>query len=852
MSGTRFSIEVQPILPKRLSRLNELANDLFYSWERQVRGLLMRLDAKLWTASGHNPKVFLRRISQQRLNEAVQDRIFIQDFNRLMSTYDTYIAEKLDADLQSYISQDDDLIAYFCAEYGFYESLPIYSGGLGILAGDHCKAASDMGLPFIGIGMLYRQGYFNQTIDSHGRQVAHYTPTNFNDLPVSPALDVEGREIHVSVDMPGRTVRIKVWKAKAGRISLYLLDTDLPENSDHDRAITYQLYGGDINTRMQQEIVLGIGGVRALNALGLKPTAWHINEGHSAFQILERARRHMEQGHTFASALEIVASGTVFTTHTPVPAGHDIFEQALINEYFRDYIKDLDLTPEEFIRLGSTHQNPSKFNMTILALKGSRAHNGVSRIHGEVASRMERDLWPDIPPEENPIRHVTNGVHLPTFLAKEWSALFDMTFGGGWRNELRNHDFWERIEEIPDHTYWSLRQTLKSNLLDDVRKRITLQATRNEVSQAQVERISRHLRPEESDILILGFARRFATYKRATLLLRDPDRLERLLNNTKRPVLLLFAGKAHPNDVPGQQFIKSIHDLSQQPRFLGKIILLEGYDLALSRKLVSGVDVWINTPEYPMEASGTSGQKAGMNGVINLSILDGWWGEGYNGANGWAISPHSGDFEPTQRDALEAQELMDILEFQAIPSYYDRNGHGYSDSWVKRSKASMKSIIPDFNSQRMVQDYLRDFYSPAIRHHKRILENDCEPAKVLSHWKSIVRAKWPEVKMLRLERPSTVLQSGASLKLQVSARLADLRPQDVVVECLVGVETEGSDFKCIETLPFVYAETNGDGTSLFELSFTPKLPGLQHYKVRIYPYHHLLAHRFEMGLMQWL
>ncbi len=748
MVGTRFSIEVQPKLPARLSRLQDLAEDLLYSWDRQVRGLFFRLDRPLWESSGHNPKLFLRRVSQQRLEEAAEDRVFLEDYNRALSSFDSYHQATLRPGIEEYLDPEKDLVAYFCAEFGLHESLPIYSGGLGILAGDHCKAASDLGIPFIGVGMMYRQGYFNQTIDGHGNQIAHYTPTNFANLAIAPATLDNGQNVHVFVDMPGRRVMLKVWKAQAGHITLYLLDSDLPENQDADRAITYQLYGGDITTRIQQEIVLGIGGVRAIRALGLKPTVWHINEGHAAFQVLERCREWVRKSNmTFASALELVAAGTVFTTHTPVAAGHDIFDHNLISAYFADYIPELGISTEEFLQLGASPSNQNGFNQTALALRASRFHNGVSRIHGQVASQMESYIWPQIPHRENPIRHVTNGVHVPTFLARDWMNLYDMRFGREWRNELINDAYWERIDHIPDHSFWSLRQSLKAELLEDVRQRVTLQYRRNGYSDVLIDRMTQYLSPHETDILTIGFARRFATYKRATLMFSDPKRLERLLNDIGRPVLFMFAGKAHPNDLPGQHFIQVIHEFSRRPEFIGRIIIIEGYDMALARKLVTGVDVWLNTPEYPMEASGTSGQKAGLNGVINLSVLDGWWGEGYNGENGWAIAPHGQQYDAAYRDHEESTELLDIIERQVIPLYYQRNGHGYSEGWVRMSKASIKSILPQFNSQRMVMDYIRDFYSAANKQCKKLAADQYGGARELAEWKALVRRIWPRVSL---------------------------------------------------------------------------------------------------------
>ena len=852
MPGTRFSLEVQPQIPEKLNRLTELANDLLYSWERSVRALFFRLDPALWESCGHNPKVFLRRISQQRLDEAAEDRIYNEAYNRALSAYDSYLAETQRKSIDKYLNPKKDLVAYFCAEFGLHESLPIYSGGLGILAGDHCKAASDLSIPFVAVGMLYRQGYFTQTIDEHGNQVAHYTTTDFDKLPLRSACNQDSCELRVKVEFPGRDVSLKIWEARAGHIKLFLLDSDLPENEEADRAITYQLYGGDINTRIQQEIVLGIGGVRALRLLGLQPTAWHINEGHAAFQVLERCRELVAEGLDFGSALEQVAAATVFTTHTPVPAGHDIFDHSLVSSYFSDYAESLGVPMSEFLALGTNPASEGRFNQTILALRGSRFHNGVSRIHGHVASRMESYVWPQIPINENPIRHVTNGVHVQTFLAYEWSNMYDMRFGLEWRNELLNDEYWERIDEIPDHSFWSQRQSLKSELLAAVRRRVVLQSRRNRCGEALIDRITRFLSPHEADILTIGFARRFATYKRATLLFSDPERLARLLNDPQRPVLLVFAGKAHPSDQPGQQLIRVIHDFSRRPEFVGKILLLEGYDLSLGRKLVSGVDVWLNNPEYPMEASGTSGQKAGINGVINLSVLDGWWGEGYNGENGWAITPHDRHYDAGFRNQEEANELLDILEHQVIPLYYNRNGHGFSEGWVRMSKASMKSTLPQFNSQRMVMDYIRGFYGPAAEQGRVLSRNRFKGARDLAAWKGKIRKLWSTVALRRVDEATQAITAGNRITLQVAAQLGDLSPDDVRLECVIGTEDEHHEFQASDYLGFIANGKLDSGETLFELDMEPPLPGLQLYQIRMYPYNPLLSHRFETGCMIWL
>jgi len=852
MAGTRYTIEVQPKIPEALNRLDELANNLLYSWDRQVRGLFFRMDRELWESTGHNPKMFLRRIDQRKLEQAADDPVYMQEYAKVISTYDTYLKTRAKLKAVKSINTEQDLISYSCAEFGLHESLPIYSGGLGILAGDHCKAASDIGLPFAAVGMLYRQGYFTQQIDAHGNQIAQYNPSRFSDLPVKPATGANGECVEVSIEVPGRVIRLQVWTARVGHITLLLLDSDLEKNSEEDRRITYQLYGGDITNRLLQEMVLGIGGIRAKRAMGLKPTVFHINEGHAAFQVLERCRELVKEGLDFYSALEAVASNTVFTTHTPVPAGHDIFDHRLIEFYFSQYVTELKISMSEFLALGASPVNDHGFNMTALALRGSRFHNGVSRIHGGVASEMERYIWPQIEPGENPIRYVTNGVHVPTFLANEWVNIFDLQFGGGWRNELLNPDYWKQIWDIPNHSFWSVLQSLKAKMLETVLQRSIQQHRRNGFSESQIRRLTRFIKPRKTDVLTIGFARRFATYKRATLIFADPQRLARMLNDKDRPMVLIFAGKAHPSDHPGQEFIRQIHRYSRDPLFEGRIILLEDYDMSLARKLVTGVDVWLNNPTYPLEASGTSGQKAGINGVLNLSVLDGWWDEGYNGENGWAITPHGSQFTPDFRDREESNELLDVLENQVIPLYYQRDGQGFSASWIDKSKHAMASLIPAFNAQRMVMDYVEGFYGPAIAHGRLLCANHHEPARQLAEWKRRVRAAWPKVSIRRLDTPLNHIYRDENFEVKVAVNLDGLDPSDVVIDCLVGRQEKDAAFERHSCFQLQFVERDANGESIFSLAVTLTEPGKQCYMLRAYPYHQLLGQRFETGCMIWL
>lgn len=851
MPGTRFSVEVRPRIPERLERLKELAGDLFYSWDREVRGLFWRIDPDLWETCHHNPTLFLRRVAQDKLEDAARDRVFREAYNRVLSAYDTYQQEGMAPAVDGSLSPDD-LIAYFCFEFGLHESFPIYSGGLGILAGDHCKAASDLGLPFVAVGLLYRQGYFIQTIDTHGNQIAHYTPASYHDLPLTYAQDKDGNKLRVHVDIQGRKVAMRVWIAKAGRIRLVLLDTDVPENSEADRAITYQLYGGDRHVRIQQEIVLGIGGVRALRALGLNPTVWHINEGHAAFSILERARECVAEGLDFEGALEFAASNTVFTTHTPVPAGHDVFDHGHMLAYFGDYLKALKIPRERFLQLGASPIDPHGFNQTALAIRGSRFRNGVSRIHGGVAARMESYAWPQIPPDENPMGYITNGVHVPTFLAREWANLFDMRIGGGWRSELLNERFWERIDEIPDHSFWSVRQLLKTELLQDVCRRAERQHRANGASDAEIERILARVRNTEADMLVIGFARRFATYKRAAIFFSDAARLARLLNDPDRPAVLLFAGKAHPHDKPGQNLIKTIYEFSRRPEFEGRVLLLEGYDHALARKMVTGCDIWVNMPEYPLEASGTSGEKAGINGVLNLSVLDGWWGEGFDGENGWAINPHGPQFDRDYRDREEGKELLDILEHRAIPLFFKRDGRDFPTGWVAKAKRSMKTLIPRFNSQRMVMDYVTRFYGAARRQRMVFAANGYARAREVANWRTRIAERWPGVRLRRLDAVPEHIAAGESLPIRVAVALNGLSPDDVLMECIVRPDGHETEAQSAAVYLFAGGETLETGEIVFALDMVPRLPGLQHYQVRLFPFHPALSHRYESGYMMWL
>ena len=851
MAGTRYPLEVRPVIPQNLRRLEDLASNLFYSWDRRTRALFRRIDTFQWEQCEHNPTVFLRRVPQARFDALAEDSDFLQELNTVMAAFDQYLeASEAATTGCEELNTANDTIAYFCMEYGLHESLQLYSGGLGILAGDHCKAASDLGLPFVAVGLMYRQGYFTQRINAVGEQEAVYNPVELADLPVRPATTAAGDEVCVRVPFPGRAVEARVWEARVGHVRLYLLDTELPANAPGDRSITYQLYGGDRELRMAQEMVLGIGGVRALRALGIEPTVWHLNEGHPAFGLLERCREQVAVGLDFESALQLVAAATVFTTHTPVAAGHDLFAREMVTRHFREYVASLGTTLERFLELGMSPDNHDHFNMTALALRGSRRHNGVSRIHGEVAARMEHYIWPQVPPAENPLQHITNGVHIPTFLAREWLELFDAV-APGWRSHVREPEFWaEQIEQIPDSRFRSIRQLLKGRMLEVLGERLTREYERRQVSRSRIRSLRAVLHHDNTRPLVIGFARRFATYKRALLLFRDPERLARLLGDPERPVIVLFGGKAHPADEPGQALIHEIVQRSAEPPFRDRVFFIEGYGMTLARALVAGVDVWLNTPEYPLEASGTSGQKAAMNGSVNLSVLDGWWAEGYDGENGWGIAPHDPDIDPEERDAAEAEELLDLLEYEVIPTWFDGDGNGLSEAWVQRAKASMLSILPRFNAQRMLVDYVERMYAPACAHGRTLGEDGGAPARKLAHWKQRVRERWSGVALRWLEPPPTQVHTGGSVCLRVGVQTNGLAAEDLHVECVLELPADNGEAST-RVEAFTLASEDSQ-EARFEVVVESPPNGLVHYRVRACPTHPHLAHPFETGCMTWL
>ncbi len=849
--GTAFPLEVTPRLPPELARLDELANNLWFAWDRATRSLFARLDPVLWDAVGHNPKALLKAVDQRRLIEVAHDPVFLHDFDRTLATYDAYHGRGPAKSVESPLNPGE-LVAYFCAEFGFHESLPIYSGGLGILAGDHCKTASDMAIPFVAVGLLYRQGYFTQAIDAEGNQHAAYSDNDFGDLPITPVMR-DGKPVEVTVEFGDREVHAKVWQARIGRVTLYLLDVDLEVNRPEDRATAHRLYGGDRATRIQQEIVLGVGGVRALRVLGLKPTTWHINEGHAAFLVLERMRGFVKEGLDLPAALEAVAANTIFTTHTAVAAGHDHFTPDMMRRYFTHFCRDLGTDPETLLQLGRTPRS-GDFNMTALAARGSSFVNGVSRIHGDVSAMILEELWPEVPEQENPVTYITNGVHVPSFLAPEWAEAFDRFLGSEWSRHFDDPGALERIMELPDHIFWSIRQHLKQRMLTLVQERVREQHFRNQGSEAHVDRLLKLADPANPNVLTIGFARRFATYKRSTLLFEKLDWLRDIVADADRPVVFIFAGKAHPADEPGREMIRRVNQVGWMRDFEGHVIFVEGYDLRLARRLVSGVDVWLNNPVFPMEASGTSGMKAGFNGVINLSVLDGWWGEGYRGDNGWAIKPASETLNDERRNLEESRSLYEVLQDRVVPLYYERGAMGFSPEWVKMAKRSIMTLLPRFNSQRMVGEYLARFYAPASRRHAQFAGDNFALARELAGWKRRVREAWPRIALRGVELPKRHAMFGEKVRFDVAVQLNGLEAKDVAVELLIGdTIRQLREHRPAESYTLhPDGERGASGEQRYTLELAPELCGKLEYRIRAYPFHAALPHRFEMGLMKWI
>jgi starch phosphorylase len=838
-------LTVLPDIPEQIARLRDLAHNLEWSWDSQTRELFRELDPVLWEELGHNPVAVLQRVSQERLDAAAVDDGFVRSYRQALSGL---AGEGTERWFEREVGTGD-LYAYFCAEYGWHESIPIYSGGLGVLAGDHTKAASELGVPLVGVGLWYPEGYFHQRVAENGEQQAVFERKDPRQLPFTRALTPDGQEARVSVSLFERDVALRAWVVRVGAVDVYLLDSDLEENHPDDKALLTRLYGGDQTTRIAQEMLLGIGGVRMLRALGLSPSAWHMNEGHSAFMALERCRELVEAGMEFAQAREVVSGSTLFTVHTPVAAGNDAFPFELVDRCFGSFCQRLGLSTEEFHELGrADHGWGPVFSMPALALRFTSGRNGVAELHGETSRLIWNDLWPDVPTEEVPIGHVTNGVHAGTWMAPEVVELIDDVMGEDWQDEPDEAARWREFERSVDPVrVWNVRKLLKQESVRFLRKRLQRQLDRQEATASALQDADRLFDPEA---LTVGFARRFATYKRATLIFRDLDRLARLLNDPDRPVQLVFSGKAHPADKPGQELIASIHRLSHDPRFAGRILFVEDYDIAIGRALTRGVDVWLNNPRRPLEASGTSGQKAGMNGILNLSILDGWWPEGYNGENGWAFGATRGYDDEGRADAADADALYALLEREVVPLYYDRDPSGVPREWMERSVSAIASITPRFSARRMVKDYVTKYYRPASQRGRRLAEAQHSAAAGLAEWKERVAEHWPDIYLSAKPAPDLRRVAGEELELEVVLHPGELADIDIRVEVVYSREEDGLRAG-LHKVPMGKRKSFPDGGRLYTARFSPELTGRLVYGVRAYPVNDLLANSFDAHAIRW-
>ena len=844
---------VVPALPAPLERLRDLALNLRWAWNHDTIELFRRLDSDLWEASCHNPMAMLGAIDQAQLEAAAADEGFLAHLDRVAREFDAYLTAENTWFHRQHGAPAAPLVGYFSAEFGLTECLSIFAGGLGILAGDHLKSASDLGVPMVGVGLLYQRGYFRQYLNEVGWQQEADVDNDFHTLPLTLLRGSDGAPLTISVDYPGRRVTAQVWRADVGRVSLYLLDTNIPANSPADRNMTFQLYGGDQDTRIQQEILLGIGGYRVLESLGLTPTVYHMNEGHAAFLALEHVRCLMERHDlSFAEAREAASASLIFTTHTPVDAGHDRFPPELMDHYFTAYARSLGLSRHDFLALG--RQNPyndyEPFCMTILALRLADHSNGVSRLHGEVSRHMWQGLWPGVPVAEIPIGHVTNGVHFRSWISQEMNYLYDRYLGPRWREEPADQSIWLRAARIPAEELWRTHERRRDRLVAFARRRLREQLQQRGASQVEIDTADEVLDPAA---LTIGFARRFAPYKRATLLLSDPARLARILNNPDRPVQIIFAGKAHPRDEAGKRLCQAIVQLARQPEFRRRIVFLEDYDLAVARYLVQGADVWLNNPRRPQEASGTSGMKAAANGVLNLSTLDGWWDEAYQPEVGWAIGRREVSADVAGQDQAEADALYELLERDVVPTFYERGADHLPRRWITRMKASLSNLCYYFNTHRMVQEYTERFYLPAATRYDRLATAAMTEARRLATWKAQVLGGWGAVAVESVAiGPGQEYQVGSETHAQARVRLGVLTPEDVTVEFCVGHVNAHGEFVEVEATPLQPQESGGNGVYLYNGSTVRcRTSGLYGYTVRVLPRHAGLTTPFVPGCIVW-
>lgn len=841
---------VTPVLPEQLSRLNELYENLYWTWNPVIRECLRSINPELWHETNHHPIRMLQRTPPERLAALAGDADFMRRYKEALQTFEEYL--QAPTWYQSHRPDEQERIAYLSAEFGLHESVPLYSGGLGVLSGDHTKSASDLGLPFVCVGLMYQMGYFRQRLAIDGTQLETYDLNDPSNLPLKEMTGPDGRPLRITVEYPRGPVVARIWRLDVGRVPLYLLDTNFAENTVPEyRDIAGYLYGGDTETRIMQEIMLGIGGLRALQALGIEPAVTHSNEGHSAFLMLERARMLMqEHGMTFVEASELAAAGSVFTTHTPVPAGNDVFAPELIDKYFSTYWPQLGLNRDEFLSLGRINpaDGSESFSMTVLALKLTSSRNGVSQLHGKVSRSMWQGIWPNIPAAETPIAGITNGVHTRTWMADGMETLFDRHLSAGWRNAISNAETWKNISAIPDADLWNTKQELRREMVAFIHRRLDEQQSEWYGRGPQGRNPNGILDPE---ILTIGFARRFATYKRATLLFRDQERALRLFTDPQRPIQLVIAGKAHPKDAPGKEFIRKVIEFVRDNNLTERIVYVEDYDMAVARRITQGCDVWLNTPRRPQEASGTSGMKAAINGTINLSILDGWFPEGYDGTNAFPIGSGEEFVDQEHQDEFESRKLYHMLEQEVIPSFYNRNEAGIPERWVAMQKRGLETLAGAFSADRMVQEYAERFYFPSSDRYRRLEADRGAKARELIGWKRYMLQNWGDLRFdgVAVDGPSA---ASAGQDVQVSARLVPgrLTPNDIQVQAFYGViDPEGL---VSEGVPVPLEATSVDGgTIIYSGTVRLESPGHTGIAVRAIPRHSDLANPADLNLMTW-
>jgi len=843
---------IAPALPPRLQCLREIAYNLYWAWEHEAIDLFRQLDRDLWEATYHNPAQMLGNIAQSQLEAIVEDDAFIAYMDRVYGNFKEYMATTAPTWYEKTYGKDTKpCIAYFSAEFGITDCIPIYSGGLGVLAGDYLKSASDLGLSLVGVGLLYQQGYFRQYLNADGWQQESHPDNDFYNMAVKLEQHEDGTPVTVTVEYPTGPVTAQIWRTQVGRVALFMLDTNIPANSrPEDRDITDQLYSNE--QRIRQEMMLGIGGVRALDALGIHPVVYHMNEGHSAFLALERICRLMSKnGLSFSEAKEVVSATNVFTTHTPVPAGIDVFPVQIIEKHLSDYCSRMCISLDELLALGrrDSKDKDEGFCMAVLALRLAAYSNGVSRLHGMVSRRMWKDLWPGVPEDEVPIKSVANGIHIPSWVSKDMKGLFDRYLGPRWAEDTSDPNIWERVKQIPDEELWRTHERRRERLAAFARARLIEQLKRRGALLSEIAQASESLNPE---ILTIGFGRRFASYKRATLILRDPERLARILCDKERSVQIIYAGKAHPEDTAGKQLIREIIHIARREELRRHIVFIEDHDMCVARYLVQGADLWLNTPRHLTEGSGTSGMKAAANGVINMSILDGWWHEAYRPDIGWAIGRDEDYQNEEYQDHIESNAIYEMLEKEVIPLFYDRGADGLPHGWIARMKASMSAVCPIFTTNRMVHEYIERFYHPCAEHWLNLTADNFAKARQLVSWKSHLKEHWSSIRIddVQMDKMPEI-KVGAQVAVQARVHLGTLTPEDVTVEIYQGpVDPQGRIVNA-EAIHMVCSESHGNGNYTFKGALFCRASGLHGYSVRVLPKHEEPGNPYELGLILW-